>query len=475
MVFDRLRAALTHNVFLPSQSRTYSLRDPAVLEFMAGKVYLKYAKPPRLFFGWYIVGVGVLVHIAGTFAFSSTLSIFLKPITEELGVTRGAFSLIRTFEIGVAALIVPLLGPVIDRHGGRWILIIGVLMEGAGLLLSSLVRDFWQFVLVRCSLVIAGEALLGSLVINVTIAQWFVKKRGRAMAIANLGTGVAKLGIPLLAASLFVLVGWRGTWAVFGIVAPLLVVVPVLMFVRRRPEDMGLLPDGETPSGKAGESQASAMSGAAALRHAPPVERSWTRSEVLRQSSFWLLVVTFGIASVGIAGLNLHIFSFVTDIGYSPLVAASFMSTIALTQLGSSLAWGALADKFDIRKVSCVQFLIQGAGLVLAISSTQIPLVYLGFLLYGTGLAGSFVLREVIWANFFGRTSLGTVRGLSLFFSHLFAASGAPFFGFLHDRMGSYNLSFTIFSCALFTSAFLILLAKPPKKQPALSIGTVSD
>jgi nitrate/nitrite transporter NarK len=94
-------------------------------------------------------------------------------------------------------------------------------MEGTGLLLSSLVQDFWQFVLVRCSLVIAGEALLGSLVINVTIAQWFLRKRGRAMGIANLGTGIAKLGIPLVAASLFILIGWRGTWAVFGIVAPL--------------------------------------------------------------------------------------------------------------------------------------------------------------------------------------------------------------------------------------------------------------
>src|SRR5437660_12008317 len=84
------------------------------------------------FYGWYIVGVGILVNIAGTFAFSSTLSIFLKPITEELGVSRGAFSLIRTFEIGVAALIVPLLGPWIDRHGGRGVLVLGVLMEGTG-------------------------------------------------------------------------------------------------------------------------------------------------------------------------------------------------------------------------------------------------------------------------------------------------------------------------------------------------------
>jgi sugar phosphate permease len=421
---------------------------------------------PRYFYGWYIVGVGILVNIAGTFAFSSTLSIFLKPITEELNVSRGAFSLIRTFEIGVAALIVPLLGPWIDRHGGRGVLVLGVLMEGTGLLLSSLVQSFWQFVFVRCSLVIAGEALLGSWVINVTIAQWFVRKRGRAMGIANLGTGLAKLGIPLIAASLFALIGWRGTWAVFGIVAPLLVIAPALIFIRRRPEDMGLRPDGDPPHQKFDKSPAtSAPPSSAQSRNLRP-ERSWTRAEALRVPTFWLLVVTFGIASVGIAGLNLHIFSYVTDIGYSPLIAASFMSTIALTQLGSTLVWGVFADRFDIRKVSCIQFLIQGIGLIMAISSRQIHFTYVGFFLYGTGLAGSFVLREVIWANFFGRTSLGTVRGLSLFFSHLFAASGAPFFGFLHDRMGSYDLSFTIFSCALFTSAFLILLATPPQRPP---------
>ena len=260
---------------------------------------------PRLFYGWYIVAVGILVNIAGTFAFSSTLSIFLKPITGELGVSRGAFSLIRTFEIGVAALIVPVLGPWIDRHGGRGVLVVGVVMEGSGLFLSSLLHSFWQFVLVRCSLVIAGEALLGSLVINVTIAQWFVRKRGRAMGIANLGTGIAKFSIPLVAAALFVSIGWRGTWAVFGLVAPFLVVVPALIFVRRRPEDMGLRPDGEAPS----STTESLSIGETAPRHATaPAERSWTRAQALRAPTFWLLVITFGIASVGIAGLNLHIF-----------------------------------------------------------------------------------------------------------------------------------------------------------------------
>jgi MFS family permease len=430
---------------------------------------------PRFFYGWYIVAVGILVNVAGTFAFSSTLSIFLKPITEELGVTRGAFSLIRTFEIGVAALIVPMLGSWIDRHGGRGVLVLGVLMEGAGLLLSSLVQSFWQFVLVRCSLVIAGEALLGSLVINVTIAQWFVRKRGRAMGIANLGTGVAKLSIPIAAASLFVLVGWRYTWAIFGIIAPLLVVAPALIFVRRQPEDLGLRPDGDPPLATIAEPRETRTDDGRKQPAQNSDDTVWTRAQAIRSPTFWVLVITFGIASVGIAGLNLHIFSYVTDIGHSPLVAASFMSTIAITQLGSTLVWGMLADKFDIRKVSCVQFLIQGIGLVIAITSRRIEMTYIGFFLYGTGLAGSFVLREVIWANFFGRNSLGTVRGLSMLFSHLFAASGAPFFGFLHDRTGSYNLSFTIFSCALFTSAFLVLLAKPPRRESAVISTQLSE
>ena len=298
-----------------------------------------------------------------------------------------------------------------------------------------------------------------------------MRKRGRAMGIANLGTGIAKLSIPLAAAALFVLVGWRSTWAVFGIVAPLLVVAPALIFIRRCPEDIGLHPDGDELLSNPVESQTTAANGSAMHPSLVADEPTWTRSQAIRLPAFWVLVITFGIASVGIAGLNLHIFSYVTDIGYTPLVAASFMSTIALTQLGSTLVWGMLADKFDIRKVSCVQFLIQGVGLVTAITSPRIEITYVGFFLYGTGLAGSFVLREVIWANFFGRTSLGTVRGLSLFFSNLFAASGAPFFGFLHDVTGSYNLSFTIFSCALFTSAFLIFLAKPPQRQlPVTSV-----
>ncbi len=416
------------------------------------------------FYGWYIVGVGILIHIASAFALSSTLSVFLRPITQELGISRGAFSLVRTAEIVVSALLSPLIGPRIDRHGGRWIVTAGALMAGMGFLLLSYMQSFWHFILIRCGLVIAGDTLMSSLVINVTISQWFVRKRGRAIAIANLGTGVAKVCIPLVTAWLFVLVGWRGAWTLFGIVTPVLVIAPALAIMRRRPEDMGLHPDGVSPSAGA-EILVARSASHPPTQQAPEAEVCWSRSEILRLPTFWLLVVTFGIASIGIAGLNLHVFSFAMDIGYSPLVAATFMSAIALTQLGSTLIWGILAERLDVRKVSCGQFLIQAVGLVLSLSAAHLPLVYTGFCLYGIGLGGSFVLREIVWANFFGRLSLGTVRGTSLFFSHLFAASGAPFFGFLFDATGSYYVSFSIFAAALFTSSVLILLARPPKKS----------
>ena len=418
------------------------------------------------FYGWYIVGVGVLSNIASVFSFSSTLSIFLKPVSEDLGVSRGAFSLVRTGEILVNALIVPFIGPVIDRHGGRWLIATGAVIASMGYLLLSQVQEFWQFFLGRCSVVVVGDTLMNSLV-TVIISRWFVRKRGRAIAIASLGTGMAKVSMPLLATSLFVWIGWRHTWAVFGILTLVLVVGPAIIFLRRSPEDLALHPDGELLAHPQETPLKSDLKLSTTQRQALAADVVWSRREVVRTQAFWLLIFTFGIVSIGIAGLNLHMFAFVTDLGHSPLTAAGLTSTLALTQFGSTLFWGFLAERIDIRKAAVLQFLLQAVGLTLAIAFNQIHLLYTGFAIYGFGLGGGFVLREVIWANYYGRLSLGTVRGTGMLFSNAFAASGAPFFGFLFDAMGSYFISFTIFVIALLTSAILIMFVRPPKKAPS--------
>ena len=413
----------------------------------------------KFFYGWYIVGTGFLTNIASAFALASTLSIFLKPLTAELGISRGVFSLLRSGEGIIGALSAPFVGTLVDRYGGRWLIAIGTAIVAAGYFVLGHVDTFTQFALVRLSLVTLGDAMMGSMVVNIVIAQWFLRRRGRAFAISSMGVGFAKVCMPIVAASLIVWFGWRQTWVVFGLVTLVLGVVPALLFIRRSPEEMGLLPDGTEEPVASKIKQDRAATDATTNQ-----DLEWTRGEAMRTRTFWLLVITFGIASVGVTGLNLHVYPYVTDLGHPPLVAATVMSVIASMQLFSPLAWGFFAEHVDVRIAAMLRFVIQGIGLGLAMLTPSLFCLYAGFFLYGIGLGGNMVLPEVLWANYFGRRSLGKVRGLGLLISQVMAAAGPPFFGFLFDITNGYGLSFAIFGCALIISAVLSLMLRPPTK-----------
>lgn len=393
---------------------------------------------------------------------SSTLSVFLKPLTEDLGVSRGVFSLLRSGEILIGASMAPLVGPLVDRYGGRWLMAGGALVAGLGFVLLSQVSAFWQFLLLRWLLVTVGGVFMCHMVVSVTISRWFVRKRGRAIAIASLGQGLSKVLIPIVTASLFVWLGWRWTWSIFGIITLVLVVIPALLFMQRSPEDMGLTPDG---SDEVTEVHAAPVCRSAARRQEElKADIVWSWKEVLRTQTFWIICFIYGMANVGIAGLNLHVFAYVTDIGFEPIVAATVMSIIAMAQLGSTLLWGVIGERIEVRKSSMIMFVVQAAGLATVTATHQLAPVYVGFCLYGIGLGGSWVLQELIWATYYGRVSLGMVRGLGILVTHAVGAAGAPFFGFIYDVTGSYQSSFIMFVIALIAAALLGLLVRPPKK-----------
>ncbi|HEX9661951.1 MAG TPA: MFS transporter, partial [Candidatus Binatia bacterium] len=385
----------------------------------------------RFFYGWYIVGVGFLANVASSFALASTLSIFLKPLTADLGISRGVFSLLRSGEGIIAACLAPFIGTLVDRYGGRWLMAGGTAIAGVGFLLLSQIDGFTQFAAIRLTLVTLGDCMMGYMVVNVIIAQWFVRQRGRALAFSSMGVGFAKVCMPILAAWLLVILGWRQTWFVFGLTTMVLLVLPALLVIRRSPEDMGLRPDGASASVITTSSVASRKTENLASR--PDLDAAWTRADALRSSAFWLLVITFGISSVGVTGLNLHVYSYVTDLGHSAVVAASVMGVIASMQLASPLAWGFLAERIDVRYAAMLRFVIQAVGLGLAIATGNLFCLYAGFFLYGIGLGGNMVLPDILWANYYGRRSLGRIRGMGLFISHMLAAAGPPFFGFLFD------------------------------------------
>jgi MFS transporter, OFA family, oxalate/formate antiporter len=419
--------------------------------------------PQGIFYGWYIVGVGFLANVASSFALASTLSIFLKPLTAELGVSRGVFSLLRSGEGIIGACFAPLVGTLVDRYGGRWLMAVGAAIAGIGFLLLGYIETFAQFAAVRLTLVTLGDVLMGYMVVNVVVAQWFVQRRGRAFAFTSMGVGFAKVCMPILAAWLLISLGWRQTWMVFGLLTVALLVLPALLVVRRSPEEMGLRPDG------ANDLLADHESGSQRRKTSEVLLENdsnmvWTRAEAARTSAFWLLVITFGISSVGVTGLNLHVYSYVTDLGHSPVVAATVMSVIASMQLASPLAWGLLADRIEARIAAMLRFVVQGVGLGLAILTGNLFCLYAGFLLYGIGLGGNMVLPDILWANYFGRRSLGKVRGMGLLISQVLAAAGPPFFGFLFDITGGYGISFAIFGAALAISAVFSLMLRPPGK-----------
>jgi MFS family permease len=416
----------------------------------------------KFFYGWTIVAVGFLAHIASAFSISSTLSVFLKPLSSDLGISRGVFSLIRSGEILIGAAAAPIVGSVLDRHGGRWLMAAGGLISGAGFLLLGQSRDFWQFLLFRWLLVSPGDSLMGSMVVNVSISRWFVRMRGRALALAGMGHGLAKVGMPLLAASLILHTGWRGAWTVFGLVTLGLVVGPALLFMRRRPEDMGLLPDGARAQHNSGASVSER--GSARTSRTATDNVVWSRREALRTPAFWLIVITFGVAHVGVTGLNLHVFSFVSDQGHPAMVAAFVMSTIAFMQFTTPMVWGLFAERWNLGKLIMAKFLIQAVGILWALSDPGVLSLYAGFFLYGIGMGGTSILAEMIWANYFGRISLGTIRGMGSLLTSVFSAGGPPFFGILFDYTQSYYLSFSIFIGMLFASALLSLFLRPPKK-----------
>lgn len=420
-------------------------------------------KESKFFYGWTIVAVGFLAHIASTFSISSTLSVFLKPLSSDLGVSRGVFSLIRSGEVLIGSFAAPLVGTLLDRHGGKWLMAAGGVVSGIGFLLLGQARDFWQFLLVRWLVISPGDALMGQMVVNVTISRWFVRMRGRALALTGMGHGLAKVGMPLFAASLIAYAGWRGTWVVFGFLTLALVVGPSLLFMRRRPEDMGLLPDGRlTAENESGADTRDTH--AKKINHGPADNVVWTRREALGTPAFWLIVTTFGVAHVGVSGLNLHVFSFVSDQGHPATVAALVMSTIAIMQFSTPIVWGLCAERMNIGRVIMAKFIIQAAGISWALSDPGLVSLYGGFFLYGIGMGGTSILAELIWANYFGRISLGKIRGMGSLVTHAFSAGGPPFFGFLFDATQSYLLSFSIFIGLLIVSAVLSLFLRPPTK-----------
>lgn len=414
-----------------------------------------------IYYGWYIVALAFVASMMSAGVQAYTLGVFLKPMTEDLGWTRTDLSLGQTIATVVTGLLAIVVGPVIDRRGGRALMVGGAIIGGLGFIALGQVHNLWQYYAVRGGLITVGSVGMGALVLNVAISNWFRRMRGRAVAIGAMGISLSALILPTVSTMLIESVGWRAAWAVLGVMIWALVIPAGAVIMRRRPEDFGLAPDGDPPS--------------AAPRGSvlEPDDVLWTRRQAARTPALWMLILTFGVGSMGLGAMLVHLIPYLTDSGFSPAQAAGGFGMIGLAGLLSKPFWGLSLERFQTRLCAATDFLMFALSLVLILAIDGLAMMYLAIFVLGLAIGGVITVQEVVWANYFGRLTLGTVRSIGRPFTIVTSAGGPLFAAIAYDVGGSYRMAFTAFIFTYLAAAVLILLTPRPVAPPSTVPATV--
>lgn len=409
-----------------------------------------------LYYGYWIVVAGFVTQFVAVGMANYVVGSFLIPMTEEFGWNRAEFTASRSIGQIIFAATGFAIGSHIDRYGGRPFILAGGLLLAASMYYLGSIETLTQWLLVNGLMLTVGAAMIGNLVVNVTLGKWFVERRGRAIALAGMGISLAGITLPPFATFLVDSFGWRESWRLLGIGAFFLT-IPAALLVRRRPEDYGLHPDGRS------QDEVSAGLDEEARKD---FERSMTRGQAMRTSSFYLLVVAFGLFQISITVMLTQTIPLMTDAGYSRFIASSMISLASIPAFLSKPFWGVLIDRYSPRKLAALGAVVTGSSVMLIVICVYQQwdwLVYGSFLLMGLGWGGLLPLQEVIWASFFGRRYLGSVRSTAMPFTFGMSAVGPVLVAYYYDLVGNYNLALMTIAVCNMASAIMLYLMKQPK------------
>jgi MFS family permease len=409
--------------------------------------------PSRPYYGWIILSVAMLAVFVSSPGQTYVVSVFVGPIERDTGWSRTLISGLYTAGSLTAAAAILLVGRLMDRFGARATLTGAGLALGLATLWMSRVDSPFDLYLGFALLRLFGQGAL-TVVPTAMVALWFVRLRGRALALTSLGAIAGQAVFPPVVHLLVVRTDWRTAWMVLALVVWGLL-VPALLFVRRSPESIGLLPDGEVPrTARAREPAAAPL----------PREAEWTLAEALRARAFWLLIVAVASHSLISTALTFHHVSFMNSLGIDSAAAATVFTVIAPASLAGTFLAGVLVDRIAGRYLLAVaQAGLTGAMLwAISIAQPWQAFVYGGILGFTSGFGAT--LQSVIWPNYFGRRHVGSIRSAAAIGMMASAAIGPLPFGWLSDLTGSYRTTTLAFLIFPLVSALAGLAARPPHK-----------
>ena len=407
----------------------------------------------RIFYGWYLVAASFLSNTVTAGIYWQGFQVFFLPLIREYGWSRAALSgafAMRQMETGIAA---PLVGLAVDRLGPRKVIMLSAVMLSLGMALVGFTSNLLTFYLFFFIASLGASGTSHSISWAVAISRWFNRLRGTAIGIGTSGPTLAG-GVLLVLGWAVESFGWRAAvWA--GAAVLFLVLVPLSLLVRDRPEDMGLRPDGATLE------EASTLPGKA--RAAAALEGTTVR-QAIRERAFWAMTLLFSCLFLGQSGMQVHqVPFFQSDMSLSATEAAITVAVVLLLSGVGRVGGGVIADLVDVRLVlaGTVGLNVLSWVYLLLVPITSLALAIPYAVLFGIPFGAMVSVRPLLMVKLFGNRSLGLLMGLFQAGTLASGIFGPLIMGWLFDVQGTYRMSLFLFMAVSAAALPLVALIKP--------------
>lgn len=429
------------------------LRIICLNTILSGK--LRMLRRPKPFYGWYIVAACALIslYVGGVVNFAFT-AVF-APLNQQFGWNYAQISLassIRSLELGLLSAVVGLL---VDRLGPRKLLLSGVVLIFFGYLLFSRVSSLAMFY-ASFALISAGMGACTGTVVFTPITHWFRRKSAVAIGIVTSGFALGGLLVPVVT-ELIGSFDWRTAMLIVG-AGTLVICLPLGLVVRRRPEDYGYLPDGDTAPRTDAEE-------AALPEHL--IETNVTVWRALRERAFWHITLSSMCLSFVVGALVAHVMPYLGSVGVDRSTASLIALLLPVVSIGGRLSGGSLTRRIGNHATYTASFLLATGGLLFFsyVSASDFWLV-IGFIAaFSLGWGFNVIARIALLRQHFGTESFGAVLGFSSAVMMIGNMSGPPVAGWSYDTFGTYHGAWLAFAGIVF-AGMLLALTSPSSRGP---------
>jgi len=424
-------------------------------------LYRRIRNRGSIYRGWSVVTACAAIGAYGGGVYFYGFTLFMNPLMEELEITSMQASLVFSLTRLEGAFEGAIVGFLIDKYGARKIMMIGVPLVGVGYILwATMVHSYTSLIIVYVGIIALGVNG-GFFHPALAVANnWFVRRRGTAMAVISTAVGVGgAILVPLVGWGIDNH-GWRAVAMVSGI-GLLTVVWPLVFTVRHRPEDVGLLPDGDKPN----EITSGEIDEDGSTSNPSFVEEvEYTISEAFKTKAMWMLILGITLRFTSHTAVMVHLSPILEAQGMSTTKAGAAIGLLVLLSIPGRLVVGVIGDRFPKNKVVSVVLILQVAALIVLMSADTIFELYLFIVLWAAAY-GAGILNWAIVGDYFGRARFATLRGVMGLFYSGGAVVGPVYAGWVFDRDGNYTEAVTVFLLVTVLSVVVFWFCNPPKRH----------